>query len=242
MDQLKPPPELDFSTTGHTSLPERWRQWKQTMQLYIELTMKNKSQKEKCSVFLYAIGQTGRDVYHTMTLSEDEQDKIDVLFSKFESYCKPKQNVTIQRYRFNTRVQGRQETIDQYLTELRLIAKNCSCSDLESQLVRDRLVCGTNSEEVRKRLLSVEDLSLDKAVSICRAHEETKKNAQYFNDGAAIEVCDLERKGGKNMQRNPTSTQRARDADPPNKTPCKNCGLQHPKKQRPAFWEAMPQL
>ncbi len=235
MDQLKPPPELDFSTTGRTSLPERWRQWKQTMQLYIELTMKNKSQKEKCSVFLYTIGQTGRDVYHTMTLSEDEQDKIDVLFSKFESYCKPKQNVTIQRYRFNTRVQGRQETIDQYLTELRLIAKNCSFGDLESQLVRDRLVCGTNSEEVRKRLLSVEDLSLDKAVSICRAHEETKKNAQYFNDGAAIEVCDLKRKGGRNMQRNPTSTQRARDDDPPNKTPCKNCGLQHPKKQCPAF-------
>ena len=57
----------------------------------------------------------------------------------------------------------------------------------------------------------------------------------YFNDGAAIEVCDLKRKGGRNMQRNPTSTQRAQDADPPNKTPCKNCGLQHPKKQRPAF-------
>ena len=44
MDQLKPPPELDFSTTGHTSLPKRWHHWKQAMQLYVELTMKNKSQ------------------------------------------------------------------------------------------------------------------------------------------------------------------------------------------------------
>ena len=59
---------------------------------------------EKCSAFLYTIGQAGRDVYNTMTLSEEEQDKIEVLFSKFESYCKPKQNVTIERYRFNTRV------------------------------------------------------------------------------------------------------------------------------------------
>ena len=179
MDQLRPPPELDFSTTGHTSLPERWRQWKQTMQLYIELTMKNKSQKEKCSAFLYTIGQAGRDIYNTMTLSEEEQDKIEVLFSKLESYCKPKQNVTIERYCFNTRVQGRQETIDQYMTELRFIAKNCSFGELESQLVRDRLVCGTNSEEVCKRLLSVEDLTLDKAISICRAHEETKRMLSF---------------------------------------------------------------
>ena len=63
------------------------------------------------------------------------------------------------------------------MTELRLIAKNCSFGNLEDQLVRDRLVCGTNLEEVRQRLLSVEELMLDKAISICRAYKETKKNA-----------------------------------------------------------------
>ena len=57
-----------------------------------------------------------------MKLADGERDKIDILFSKFEVYCKPKQNVTIERYRFNTRVQTKHETIDQYLTELKLIA------------------------------------------------------------------------------------------------------------------------
>ena len=79
MDQLRPPPELDFSITGGTTLPERWRQWKQTMKLYIKLTMTGKSEKEKCSAFLYTIGQAGRDIYNTMTFSEEEQDKIDIL-------------------------------------------------------------------------------------------------------------------------------------------------------------------
>ena len=77
-----------------------------------------------------------------------------------------------------------------------------------------------SSEEVRQRLLSVEDISLDKAISICRAHEETKKNAQYFNDGPAVEVCDLKKKSGRTMQRNPTNTERAHDAiNPPSKSP-----------------------
>ena len=79
------------------------------MQLFIELSMTDKSEKEKCSVFLYTIGQTGRDVYNTITLAEGERDKIDMLFSKFEAYCKPKQNVTIERHRFNTRVQAKHE-------------------------------------------------------------------------------------------------------------------------------------
>ena len=71
------------------------------MELYIELSMVRKSEKDKCSAFLYVIGQKGCDVYNAMNLDET-RDKIDVLFTKFEEYCKPKQNVTVERYRFNT--------------------------------------------------------------------------------------------------------------------------------------------
>ena len=52
-------------------------------------------------------------------------------------YCKPKQNMTIERYHFDTCVQGKQETLDQYMTELRLITKNCIFGELESKLVRN---------------------------------------------------------------------------------------------------------
>ena len=57
------------------------------------------------------------------------------------------QNMTIEHYHFNTRVQGRQETLEQYMTELRLITKNCIFGELESKLVRDQLVCNTDSVE-----------------------------------------------------------------------------------------------
>jgi len=148
MNHSKLLPELDFSTTGPTTIAEKWQQWKQTMQLFIELSMKDRSVKEKYSAFLYTIGQAGRDIHNTMTLTGNEQNKIDILFTKFEAYCKPKQNVMIERYRFNMRIQAKEETIDQYLTEIKLIVKNCSFNELKNQLVRDRIVCGTNSEEV----------------------------------------------------------------------------------------------
>ena len=91
MEHLRPPPELDLSTDDGTNVPEKWRQWRQTMELYIELSMARKSEKDKCSAFLYLIGQKGRDVYNAMNLNEEERDKIDILFTKFEEYCKSKQ-------------------------------------------------------------------------------------------------------------------------------------------------------
>jgi len=47
-----------------------------------------------------AYPQTGRDIYNTMTLTEEEINKIDVLFAKLEAYCKPKQNVIINKVLF----------------------------------------------------------------------------------------------------------------------------------------------
>ena len=133
------------------------------MELYIDLSMARKSEKDKCSAFLYVIGQKGHNVYNAMNLDKS-RDKIDVLFNKFKEYCKPKQNITVERYRFNTQVQDKGEQIDRYITDLRLIAKNCSFGELEDELVRDRIVCGINSDDVKQHLLRVQDLTLDKAL------------------------------------------------------------------------------
>ena len=152
------------------------------MELYIELSMARKSEKDKCSAFLYVIGQKGCDVYNAMNLDDPQHDKIDVLFTKFEEYCKPKHNVTVERYRFNTQVQDKAESIDRYVTGLRLIAKNCSFGNLEDELIRDRILCGVNSDDVKQQLLRVQDLTLDKALTICRAYEQSKKHIQYLSE------------------------------------------------------------
>ena len=81
IDNLKPLGELDFSTNGSAIIAEKWRQWKQTMQLFIKLTMTRSSEKEKCSAFLYVIGQAGQDIYNTMNLTEEETGKINILFT-----------------------------------------------------------------------------------------------------------------------------------------------------------------
>ena len=80
--------------------------------------------------------------------------------------------------KFNTRMQSAEECIDQFVTALRLIAKDCGFKLLKDDLIRDRIVCGTSSEMVNVHLLWEQDLTLDKAINICCSTEKSKKQLQ----------------------------------------------------------------
>ena len=71
------------------------------MNLYLEVTLNERSEKEKCKAILYVIGLEGREIYNTFHFGESEVDKLEVLLKKFEDYCIPKTNVTVIRHRFN---------------------------------------------------------------------------------------------------------------------------------------------
>ena len=139
MDKLRQQPELDF-TSYEGNLSERWKRWRQTMNLYMDVCLKGATEKEKCSAFLYVIEQDGRDIDNTFQFAEDGINKITLLIQKFEDYCTPKRNTTMERYKFNKRAQGETESVDQYITELWLLAKNCIFGDLQDESIWDRII------------------------------------------------------------------------------------------------------
>ena len=69
-----------------------------------------------------------------------------------------------------------------YVTELRMIAKNCAHDGITpDEILRDRLVLGLRDDKVRERLLRINDLSLLKAVDICKAAEQTSQQLKMMN-------------------------------------------------------------
>lgn len=45
------------------------------------------------------------------------------------------------------------------MTELERIAKDCVYGEPTGEMIRDRIVCGTNNPEVKEKLLQVEELA-----------------------------------------------------------------------------------
>ena len=72
---------------------------------------------------------------------------------KFERYCNPRKNLTLERHSFFSRNQLDRETIDAYVTDLRSKAARFEFGDLKDELILDRIVCGINDDTVRARLL-----------------------------------------------------------------------------------------
>ena len=76
------------------------------------------------------------------------------------------------------RAQGATEGIDAYVTELREFARNCEFGELHDSTIRDRIVCGIRSNEVRKRLLREKEVNFERAVEMCKSSEITENQAK----------------------------------------------------------------
>ena len=121
-----------------------------------------------------------------------------------------------------------------------MIAKNCAHDGITpDEILRDRLVLGLRDDKVRERLLRINDLSLLKAVDICKAAEQTSQQIKMMNSGLEDSLRHVRR-----HQRNyRTTEQKKKISQPSAKTrgpvqnwpECKNCGRHHASRQCPAY-------
>ena len=63
----------------------------------------------------------------------------------------PKQGVAVHRYKFNSRVRQRGESVASFVAELRHLAIDCEFGDSLNEMLRDRLVCGVNDSRIQRR-------------------------------------------------------------------------------------------
>ncbi|KAL1276716.1 hypothetical protein QQF64_036339 [Cirrhinus molitorella] len=112
-----------------------------------------KSEEEHCSYLLLWIGERGRDIYNTWTLTEANAKLLNTYYDKFEAYVMPKKNHIYARYKFQEKVQTDGESFDNFVTELKLLVKDCGYTNAD-EMVRDRIVFAINSAKVKEKLLN----------------------------------------------------------------------------------------
>ena len=137
----------------------------------------------RASMLLSAIGEDVVKIFNTFTWRVGEQDdKMKDALTKFDEYCKTRTQVIYQRYHFNNRKQEAGESIAAYLTKLHIIAKNCAHDGITPyKILHNCLVLGIRDNKVREWLLWVTDLTLQKALDICKAAERTSQQLKMMS-------------------------------------------------------------
>ena len=132
------------------------------------------------------------------------------------------------------------ESVDQYVTELRLLAKNCCFGELQEELIRDRIICGIKADSLQARMLREDDLTLDKAISICKADEESRKQLKDLTKDDSFKVSSVKKSSRKgNNEDRPAKfgreKQKISSGGSGEVIKCSKCGRDHPSKQCPAY-------
>ena len=98
----------------------------------------------------------------------------DALTGHFE----PKPLVIAERYYFYQRSQKINESVQEYLAELRKLAQHCVFGAFLNDALRDRFVCGLRSQAALKRLLAESELKLENAIQIAQSLEAAEINSK----------------------------------------------------------------
>ena len=144
----------------------------------------------RVSTLLLVIREEAVKAFDMFAWAEGQREnKIMDVLAKFDEYCKPCTQVIYKLYCFNNCKQEPGEGISAYVSELHVIAKNCTHDKIIlDEILRDRLVLGVRDEKIGEHLLQVNDLTLTKAKDICKASEQTGLQLKLITSGAEESV------------------------------------------------------
>ncbi|PIK47354.1 hypothetical protein BSL78_15770 [Apostichopus japonicus] len=181
--------------------------------------IKDKSQKK--SIMLNSIGSDSYKLLRNLCApkkpgEQSYKNLVDLLANHYHPYP----SVIVQRCMFNSRFWLPSESVATFVSELRSLADTCNFETVLDDMLRDRLVCGINNDNIQKRLLSEADLTFEKALNVTIATETASQNvADLQRMGSASQAGQLNALNNKTGFR-PSSDTKATD----NTKPCYRCG------------------
>ncbi|KAL4717211.1 hypothetical protein ACJJTC_017098 [Scirpophaga incertulas] len=175
MEMLKPPPP--FSLVGEPG--ENYKKWKQRYQIYYTASgASNRLNDEgKIALFLHCLGEECLPIYNNFEFTEEQPHMVyQNVVTKFDEYFMPMCNETMARHLFFKRKMRESETLDEYITVLRTMAKDCNFGATTDSLIKDQIIRGLRKKNIVERLLKEVNLDLPMCIKLCKTYEEDEEN------------------------------------------------------------------
>ena len=155
---------------------ESWEQYTERLGHFFAANGITDVNKQR-SILLSEVGPTTYALISSLVSPEKPGSKsFTDLVELLKKHFNPDPSEIVERYKFHTRVHLPNETVSQFVAELRTIARYCNFKDTLKDLLRDRIVCGINDDTIQRRLLAEKKLTLDKALEIATGMEAAKQN------------------------------------------------------------------
>ena len=113
------------------------------------------------NALLHAMGGESEDIFTSFTFDDGtDQNNYDRVKEKFDHHFIAKKNVIYERAKFNQRVQGEDELVENFVTDLFRVAELCEHGFLKDEMIRDRLVVALRNDKISEKLQMNSGLTL----------------------------------------------------------------------------------
>ncbi|KAG5887510.1 hypothetical protein JTB14_036233 [Gonioctena quinquepunctata] len=192
MEFLKQPASMGMCG----DLGSNWRKFKNNFSLYsIATGCKEKAKEVQAAVLLHCLGEEANEVLETLDLTANDRTDPAKIIKQLDVHFLPKSNPSVETHKFNSRNQLYGESFENFLAELKKIARDCEFGTFKDRLIKDRIVSGIRDQKVKDRLLRETNLDLTKTIEICRVAEQTEQYIKVMTDKTEnLEVSEIHEK------------------------------------------------
>ena len=195
-------PEFDPSRGSFTAFVER---------VQFLLSANGVKEDKYAAVLLSAVGEETYALLRNLVSPSSPKEKtFEEIVKTLQAHFEPRPLVIAERFRFHRRNQRSDESVADFVAELRRLAKDCEFRDHLDEALRDRFVCGLLNEATQKRLLTESNLTFNKAIEVAQSAETATKNAQQLK---GVELRAVDQVGQSNQPSNSKKT-------------CYRCGME----------------
>ena len=166
------------------NLAENWRLWKTRFNIFLKASgLHNETNERKVALLLHYLGENALPIFTSFNIDIDTV-QFDVLIKKYDGYFNPKQNLAIERNRFFTRKQGKEESLEEFLTALKNLSMKCELDTLREGIVRDVFIIGLKEENgyIREAILNKGNITLQEMIELAVAKEMAKTESRKIEE------------------------------------------------------------
>ncbi|KAL3275912.1 hypothetical protein HHI36_020647 [Cryptolaemus montrouzieri] len=167
---------------------DNWREWKREFESYLKTSGKHDEDSDvKMSILLNCIGDEALDIFYFF--KDSQKNDYESVISAYDKYFRFNKNIVFESFKFHNMFQKENQSIGQYIKELRKQAEHCDfecnnvrCSRMyKERMIRDQLINGIYDKNVQRRLMKLRHLTTDKIVEYCRSVELSVIQLKHLN-------------------------------------------------------------
>ena len=164
------PPAFEFDQ------PHKFEAWFTRFERYLNVSrIANESDVMKRDTLMYCMGEKAEDILRTFALTAEQKKKYKDVSDGFTEYFANRCNIVFERAKFNSRVQGQNESVEDFINSLYMMAQHLQYGELRDELIRDRIIIGIKDKKLSEKLQMQSKLDLSSTVLQCRQSSLVKQ-------------------------------------------------------------------